>query len=70
MSTTADTFRAEIDAFLKRSGMSPSAFGKAAVSDPNFVRDLREKDRSPSLKLVDKVHAFIKANEFMNGSAA
>ena len=31
----------KIDAFLARTGLSATAFGKAAVGDPNFVRELR-----------------------------
>lgn len=55
---TAETFLAEIDAFLAESGMSATAFGKAAVGDPNFVKDLRD-GRSASLRLVEKVNAYI-----------
>lgn len=32
---------AEIEGFLKRTGMAESAFGRAAVNDWAFVRDLR-----------------------------
>lgn len=35
----------EIDAFLERKDMSPSAFGKAALNDPPFVSQLREGRR-------------------------
>jgi hypothetical protein len=59
---TSDQFLAEIESFLAASGMSASAFGRAAVGDPNFVGDLRTKDRMPSLRLVEKVDAYIKAN--------
>jgi hypothetical protein len=57
MTTTAQ-FLAHIDAFLERSGMAAAPFGKAAVGDPSFVRDLRN-GRSPSLALVDRVNHFI-----------
>ncbi len=60
--THAEAFLAEIEAFLKRSGMSASAFGKSALNDPNFVGDLRD-GRMPSLGLVDRVHEFIRAQE-------
>jgi hypothetical protein len=56
------TFLNEIEAFLERSGMTPSAFGKGAVQDPNFVGDLRA-GRSPSLGLVERVYLFISMNE-------
>lgn len=60
--THAEAFRAEIDRFLAKSGMSPSAFGREAINDPNFVGDL-QKGRMPSLGLVDRVQAFIRAKE-------
>ncbi len=62
MSTAAERFLSEIDAFLIRRGMSPSAFGKAALNDPNFVADLRV-GRKPNLGLVERVYTFIKAQE-------
>lgn len=60
MSTPAQNFIAEIDAFLKRSGMSATAFGREAVKDPNFVHDLRD-GRMPNLGLVDRVQKFIRS---------
>lgn len=62
MKSTAETFRAEIEAFLARSKMAPSKFGKEAVNDRSFVRDLRA-GRAPNLRIVDRVHAFMKAND-------
>lgn len=56
---TKDRFLSEIDIFLSRSGMSASAFGKAAVGDPNFVKDVRE-GRHPNLRLVGRVADFIR----------
>lgn len=38
--------------------MSPTAFGRAAVGDPNLVGDLRN-GRMPSLRLVARVSKFI-----------
>lgn len=54
----ADEFRSEVEGFLERTGMSASAFGRAAVNDPNFVLDLRA-GRNPNLGLVDRVHDFM-----------
>lgn len=51
---------AEIDAFLKRSGMSAAAFGKAAVNDLSFVRDLRA-GREPRRRTIQRVREFIRA---------
>ncbi len=60
--THAEQFLAEIDAFLERSGMSATAFGKSALNDACFVGDLR-KGRKPNLGLVDRVHDFIRSQE-------
>ena len=51
---------ADIEAFLRESGMSASFFGKAAVGDPNFVGEVR-KGRKPHLDLVDRVDGYIKS---------
>lgn len=56
--SSAHAFLAEIETFLQRAGMSPSGFGRAALGDPNFVRDLRA-GRAPSLRLVDRARAFM-----------
>jgi len=58
-----DDFRAEIEAFLARTGISPSRFGKEAVGDPRFVFDVREKGRAPSARLMDAVTGFMARNE-------
>lgn len=34
-----------IDAFVERHGMSPVTFGRKAMSDPHFVRDVRNGRR-------------------------
>ena len=59
---TLETFLAEIEAFLRRAKMAASAFGRAAVNDSDFVKDLRD-GRSPSLKTVARVRDFIAAHE-------
>lgn len=58
---TTEDFRGEIENFLRAKEMSASAFGLAAVNDPNFVHDLRA-GRSPTLETASKVAAFMKAN--------
>jgi phosphopantothenoylcysteine decarboxylase/phosphopantothenate--cysteine ligase len=58
-----DDFRAEIEAFLERTGISPTRFGREAVGDPRFVFDLREKGRAPSARLMDAVTAFMARND-------
>jgi hypothetical protein len=60
--TPSESFRQKIEAYLARTKMKPSAFGREAVGDGNFVFDLRHKDRMPSLRLVERVENFMKAN--------
>ncbi len=55
-------FLDRVETFLAKSGTAPTALGKAAVSDPNFVFDLRE-GRIPSLAIVDRVEKFIREQE-------
>jgi hypothetical protein len=63
---THQEFLAEIDAFLARTGMSPTALGRAAVNDPSFVRDIRS-GRSPQLAIIARVDNFMRAHA--NGRA-
>jgi hypothetical protein len=58
MESSAATFLAEIEAFLARERVPSSTFGRAAVGDPNFVRELRD-GRAPSLRLVDRARAYM-----------
>ena len=67
--THAEAFLAEVEAFLERSKMPASEFGKAAVNDRSLVRDLRA-GRMPSLRLVDRVHDFIRSQASEQESAA
>jgi hypothetical protein len=60
MESSADAFLSEIEAFLARERAAPSAFGRAAVGDPNFVRELRN-GRTPGLRLVDRARAYMAA---------
>jgi hypothetical protein len=62
MASLAQNFLSEVEAFLARTKMSASAFGHGAVNDPNFVSDLRE-GRTPSLRLADRVHEFMRSHE-------
>src|SRR5262249_32712698 len=58
MESSAAAFLSEIEAFLAREGVSSSTFGRAAIGDPNFVRELRE-GRAPGLRLVDRARAYM-----------
>lgn len=53
----------EIDAFVARHDMSPVTFGRLAMKDPHFVRDLRgdgrEKPRRLWPETEDRVRAFM-----------
>lgn len=69
MDLTTD-FIAEIDAFLKRSGMTPTAFGIGALKDPRFVGDLKNKGRKPTLGVVGRVKDFIREQDANREAAA
>ena len=58
---THEAFLSDIEAFLASSGMGAARFGKEAIGDPNFVRNLRE-GRSPSLKTAERVMGFISSS--------
>jgi 2,4-dienoyl-CoA reductase-like NADH-dependent reductase (Old Yellow Enzyme family) len=66
---TAEKFLSEIDAFLKRSGMSATAFGREALNDPSFVHDLRN-GRKPNLGVVSRVGDFMRNRTGKKGAAA
>ena len=53
----------QIERFLLRHQMAPTAFGLYVVNDPNIVRDLRSGDRSPSLKTVQRLVDFMEGYE-------
>ncbi|ANW00667.1 hypothetical protein LMTR13_11310 [Bradyrhizobium icense] len=53
---------AEIEVFRGKTGMSSTAFGTLSLNDPKFVSDLH-KGRTPSLSTMDKVRAFMQAND-------
>lgn len=50
----------DIDRFLRKTGMAPTSFGRAAVNDPRFVFDLR-RGREPGAKVRARTRAFITA---------
>lgn len=53
------SFIDDIAAFITAHELSERRFGELALNDTKFVSDLRNKDRSPSLKTVEKVNAFM-----------
>jgi hypothetical protein len=48
----------KINRYLRRSGMSPTAFGQRVANDPRLVHDLR-RGREIGLKLVRRIDSFI-----------
>lgn len=56
---TPDEFLEQIEAFLLRTDLSATSFGREALRDPSFVGDLR-KGRSPNLKVVHRVMEFMR----------
>jgi hypothetical protein len=60
-SSSSAAFLAEIEDFLAHERVTASAFGRAAVGDPNLVRELR-RGRAPGLRLVDRARAHICAH--------
>lgn len=53
-----DAFRAEIEAFITKTKIAPTRFGKEAVGDPRFVFDLRE-GRAPGWRTAQRVREFM-----------
>ena len=58
MKHPATIFLDDIEAFIKRSGISAPRLGDEAVGDPRFVFDLR-RGRMPSLDLVHRTNVLI-----------
>jgi homoserine dehydrogenase len=57
-----ETFKSEVEAYLSASAMTPTAFGRQVLGDPNFVFDLRS-GRSPNAATIDKVRTFIRSSQ-------
>jgi hypothetical protein len=47
-----------VDRFLRKSGMSPTLFGRLSVRDPRFVGDLRN-GRQPGARVSSRVEHFM-----------
>ena len=62
METLTKQFESRVTGFLERTGLKPSMFGLRATGDPNLMRQLR-LGRSPTLKLADRVLAFMDAHD-------
>ncbi len=49
-----------IEAHLRRTGLTPTRFGRDAVRDPRFVHDLR-RGREVGAKLTARIAAYLEA---------
>ncbi|WP_336958700.1 hypothetical protein [Sphingobium aquiterrae] len=58
------TLLAEIDAFLRETGMSSTEFGKAAVNDYSFVRAYRSEKIRVGNHRAARVRAFMEGKGF------
>lgn len=47
-----------IETYLRRTGTTPTRFGRDALGDPRFVRDLKN-GREPRVATESRVRAFI-----------
>mgnify|MGYP000715152582 CR=1 FL=1 len=60
---------ADIEVFIRRQGLTPTDFGRVAIGDPNLYRQLK-KGRNPRLETMDRIRAFIRANDRQEAGAA
>jgi hypothetical protein len=51
-----------IEAFLRKSGMAPTRFGRVVAGDPRLVHDLR-RGRAPGARMQRRILDFIAAQE-------
>lgn len=58
----AKDFLREIEAFLKKTGMPASTFGRQARKDSKLVYTLRD-GRSPTAETIDSIRKFIQNYE-------
>lgn len=58
--TIQDELLSEINAFVRKHGLSESGFGKIAMGDFGFVFDLRKGNRSPQIKTVERARDFMR----------
>jgi hypothetical protein len=51
-----------IQRHLRRTGTSPTTFGRRVLGDPRFVRDL-QNGREPRVATERRIHAWLDAHE-------
>jgi hypothetical protein len=62
MATLSETFLAEIERFIARTGIPPTKIGMDTVGDPSYVKRLR-MGRSPRANTIDLVRAYMEAKK-------
>lgn len=62
-------FEKAVEVFLAKWGYKPTEFGRKAIGDPNFVQNMKD-GRSPSLRIVRKVEAFMAKGPEIHGALA
>jgi len=68
MDTLEEYVRSRVRAFLESTGVSPTRFGRMAVGDSALVHRI-ERGRSLTLRMADRVLAFIADHEGGSGGA-
>ena len=68
MKTLEQQFHSRVNAFLASTGLTPTAFGRRALGDPNLMRQIG-RGRSPSLRTADRLLAFIDTCDLDSGGA-
>lgn len=63
MDNSLDNLLSRIEQFLASTGMSPTVFGRQVLKDPNFVFDLRNGKRSPSIRTAEKIYSYIESQQ-------
>jgi hypothetical protein len=59
MTMTLEAFKAKVESFLKRTGVSASTLGRDAIGDSKFVLTLRG-NRSPHLRTIEAVEGYMR----------
>ena len=64
-----DEFKTQIETFIHRVGITPTTFGRMALSDPNFISQLR-KGRVCSLRTAEKICVFMECTRSAHNPGA
>lgn len=51
-----------IEGYMARTRTNATQFGVGCLKDPNLLRDLKDRGRSPNLRTVEKILSFIDTN--------